>query len=147
MRKDSQSLPGNRYSKNNLSRWSGMEARGNEQGHRSKKMLGRSGNTPNDPDATDLNTTLFAQPALFTVEYALARFWQWLGITPDAIVGHSMGEYVAACVAGVLSLEDALRLIATQLGWSTSLPQGAMLAVTLPRRTCFPYSTLICRLR
>lgn len=103
-----------------------------------KKMLGRSGNTPNDPDATDLNTTLFAQPALFTVEYALARFWQWLGITPDAIVGHSMGEYVAACVAGVLSLEDALRLIATRARLVNDLPQGAMLAVTLPEKDVLP---------
>ena len=67
-----------------------------------------------DPDATNLNRTLFVQPALFTIEYAMARLWQSLGITPDAIVGHSMGEYVAACLAGVMSLEDALRLIAAR---------------------------------
>ncbi len=89
---------------------------------------------PEDPDATNLNTTLFAQPALFTIEYAMARLWQSLGITPDAIVGHSMGEYVAACLAGVLSLEDALRLIATRAKLVNELPQGAMLAVTLPER-------------
>ena len=84
--------------------------------------------------ATELNKTLFAQPALFTVEYALARLWQSLGITPAAMVGHSMGEYVAACLAGVLSLEDALRLIATRARLVNDLPQGAMLAVTLPEK-------------
>ena len=90
-----------------------------------KKMLSRK------TDST-LNQTLFAQPALFTVEYAISRVWQSLGITPDAIIGHSMGEYVAACLAGVMSLEDALRLIATRAKLVNDLPQGAMLAVTLP---------------
>ena len=61
-----------------------------------------------------------------------------LGITPDAIVGHSMGEYVAACLAGVLSLEDALRLIATRAKLVNELPQGAMLAVTLPENELLP---------
>ena len=65
-------------------------------------MLGRRAGAADDQDARTLNTTLFAQPALFTIEYAMTRLWQSLGITPDAIVGHSMGEYVAACVAGVL---------------------------------------------
>lgn len=97
-----------------------------------KKMLGRNSDAPEDQDARNLNTTLFAQPALFTIEYAMTRLWQSLGITPDAIVGHSMGEYVAACLAGVLSLEDALRLVATRAKLVNELPQGAMLAVTLP---------------
>src|SRR5208283_425515 len=97
-----------------------------------KKMLGRSEDAPADPHTTDLNKTLFAQPALFTVEYAMARLWESLGITPAAIVGHSMGEYVAACLAGVLSLEDALGLIAARARLVNALPQGAMLAVNLP---------------
>jgi acyl transferase domain-containing protein/acyl carrier protein len=97
-----------------------------------KKMLGQGGDASEDEDARNLNRTLFAQPALFTIEYALARLWQSLGIKPDAIVGHSMGEYVAACLAGVLSLEDALGLIATRAKLVNELPQGAMLAVTLP---------------
>ena len=75
---------------------------------------------------------------MFTIEYALARLWQSLGITPDAIVGHSMGEYVAACLAGVLSLEDALRLIATRAKLVDELPRGAMLAVTLPENELLP---------
>jgi acyl transferase domain-containing protein len=97
-----------------------------------KKMLGRGGDESEDEETRNLNRTLFAQPALFAIEYALARLWQSLGIAPDAIVGHSMGEYVAACLAGVLSLEDALRLIATRAKLVNELPQGAMLAVTLP---------------
>ena len=79
---------------------------GKSKGIDLKKMLGGQSDAPEDPDATNLNRTLFAQPALFTIEYAMARLWHSLGITPDAIVGHSMGEYVAACLAGVLSLED-----------------------------------------
>ena len=103
-----------------------------------KKMLGRKTDAPEDQDAGNLNKTLYAQPALFTIEYALARLWQSLGITPDAIVGHSMGEYVAACLAGVLSLEDALRLIATRAKLVDELPRGAMLAVTLPENELLP---------
>lgn len=108
------------------------------QGIDLKKMLGRGADAPEGRDAGNLNRTLVAQPALFTVEYAMARLWQSLGITPDAIVGHSMGEYVAACVAGVLSLEDALRLVATRARLVNALPQGAMLAVTLPEAELLP---------
>src|SRR5882672_2303034 len=108
------------------------EMEGKSKGIDLKKMLGRSTDAPDDQDARNLNQTLFAQPALFTIEYAMARLWQSLGVIPDAIVGHSMGEYVAACLAGVLSLDDALRLIATRARLVNELPQGAMLAVTLP---------------
>ena len=105
---------------------------GRSKGVDLKRMLGGKIDAPQDPETARLNTTLFAQPALFTVEYAMARLWQSFGITPDAIVGHSMGEYVAACLAGVLSLEDALWLIATRAKLVNELPQGAMLAVMLP---------------
>ncbi len=61
-----------------------------------------------------------------------------MGVTPDAIVGHSMGEYVAACLADVLSLEDALQLIATRAKLVNELPQGSMLAVMLPEKELLP---------
>ncbi|HSC29466.1 MAG TPA: type I polyketide synthase, partial [Vicinamibacterales bacterium] len=108
-----------------------MKARGTG-GIDLKKMLAPRGDAPEDEEAAQLNCTLYAQPALFTIEYAMARLWQSLGIAPDAIVGHSMGEYVAACLAGVLSLQDALWLIATRARLVNELPRGAMLAVTLP---------------
>jgi acyl transferase domain-containing protein/acyl carrier protein len=104
-----------------------------------KKMLGRQTDEPDDHDAKTLNRTVFAQPALFTIEYAMTCLWQSIGITPDVIVGHSIGEYVAACVAGVFSLDDALRLIATRAKLVNELPQGAMLAVTLPEKELLPF--------
>ena len=103
-----------------------------------KKMLAKSTESTQDPDAIKLNRTRFAQPALFTIEYATARLLQSLGINSDAIVGHSMGEYVAACLAGVFSLEDALRLIAVRASLVDALPQGAMLSVLLPEQELLP---------
>ncbi|HEY7888864.1 MAG TPA: acyltransferase domain-containing protein, partial [Steroidobacteraceae bacterium] len=103
-----------------------------------KRMLGHSADEPPDADTIRLGTTLFSQPALFTIEYAMACQWASLGVTPSAIVGHSMGEYVAACLAGVLSLEDALRLIAVRAKLVNDLPQALMLAVMLPEEELLP---------
>ncbi len=103
-----------------------------------KRMLGRGADEPPDPDTVRLNTTFFSQPALFTIEYAMARQWAALGVAPDAMVGHSMGEYVAACLAGVMSLEDALRLIAVRARLVNELPQAVMLAVMLPEEELLP---------
>ena len=84
--------------------------------------------------ATDAGETLrhtsFAQPALFAVEMGLARLWQSWGIEPDVVLGHSVGQYAAACVAGVFSLEDGARLIAERGRLFGSLPDGGrMVAV------------------
>lgn len=83
-------------------------------------------------DAADrVRQTVIAQPAIFIIEYALADLWRSWGIVPAKMIGHSIGEFVAACIAGVFSLEDALTLLATRGELMQSLPGGAMMAVTL----------------
>jgi phthiocerol/phenolphthiocerol synthesis type-I polyketide synthase E len=82
--------------------------------------------------AETLRDTRFAQPALFTVEYALAELWRSWGIQPAALIGHSVGEFVAAALANVLSLEDALALITRRGQLISALPRGSMLSVMAP---------------
>ena len=81
-----------------------------------------------------LRDTRLAQPAIFVVSHALARTWLYLGVEPSALLGHSVGEFVAACLSGVFSLEDALRLIAERGALMSELPPGGMLAVPLCER-------------
>ena len=81
-------------------------------------------------EESGINQTAITQPALFAIEYALAKLWQSWGVEPDVVMGHSVGEYVAACIAGVFSLEDGLKLVAERGRLMQSLPQnGTMLAV------------------
>lgn len=82
-----------------------------------------------DAAAARLRETAIAQPALFAVECALAQQWMAWGITPFAMIGHSVGEYVAAHLAGVFSLEDALRLVVERGRLMQSMPAGSMMAI------------------
>ncbi len=80
-----------------------------------------------------LRDTRTAQPALFCVEYALAQALMTRGLRPEAMVGHSIGEYVAACLAGIFELPTALRLVCQRGELVSSLPRGEMIAVSAPR--------------
>ncbi len=89
-------------------------------------------------NAEQLNQTQFTQPALFVFGYALAQLWMSWGVRPTAMLGHSVGEYVAACLSGVFSLEDALALVAERARLVQAQPGGVMLAVRLPEADLAP---------
>src|SRR5262249_47446760 len=79
-----------------------------------------------------LDQTRFAQPALFAFNYALAEQWQSWGVRPRAMLGHSVGEFVAACLAGVFSLEAGLTLVTRRAELMQAQPPGGMLSVRRP---------------
>ncbi|MEU8264313.1 MupA/Atu3671 family FMN-dependent luciferase-like monooxygenase [Micromonospora sp. NPDC048999] len=87
-----------------------------------------------DPRRDGLDQTRYAQPALFAVEYALAQLLLDWGVQPDALVGHSLGEYVAACLAGVFDLNDAMQLVAARGRLMHRTGPGRMLAVASPEQ-------------
>nr|WP_315788444.1 acyltransferase domain-containing protein [Fischerella sp. JS2] len=86
-----------------------------------------------------LQQTAIAQPALFVIEYAIAKLCMQWGVRPTAMIGHSIGEYVAATLAGVFSLEDALALVTARGEMMQLLPLGSMLAVPLPEKDVQPF--------
>ncbi|HVY25573.1 MAG TPA: amino acid adenylation domain-containing protein [Polyangiaceae bacterium] len=86
----------------------------------------------NPEQEAELSQTSFAQPALFIVEYALAQQYRALGVQPAALLGHSVGEFVCAVLAGVMPLADAVRLVAERGRRMQAQPRGSMLSVRLP---------------
>ena len=86
-----------------------------------------------DPEQL-IDETAYTQPALFVIEYALARLWQSWGVEPTALLGHSVGEYVAACLAGVFNLEAGLRLVAKRAALMQAMPPNGMMAVIFAER-------------
>jgi phthiocerol/phenolphthiocerol synthesis type-I polyketide synthase E len=83
----------------------------------------------NSPTLQEIHRTLWAQPALFVIEYALAKLWMSWGIVPESMMGYSIGEYVAACLAGVISLDDSLHVLAVRAQKIEALAPGGMLAI------------------
>jgi acyl transferase domain-containing protein len=90
------------------------------------------GTDPSPELVNQMKRTLIGLPALFVIEYATAKLWMSWGIRPQAMIGHSLGEYAAACLAGVFSLEDALSLVVLRGKLFEQLPRGAMLSIPLP---------------
>ena len=109
-----------------------------ETGEDLREILYPPAGTDLDAAASRLRETRWTQPALFALEYALARQWMAWGVAPAAMIGHSIGEYVAACLAGVFPFDDALRLVALRGRLMQEMPRGTMLAVGLAEADVLP---------
>jgi acyl transferase domain-containing protein/thioesterase domain-containing protein len=96
------------------------------------------GNLTSEHVEKQINQTAVAQPALFVIEYALAKLLESWGVRPGAMVGHSIGEYVAACLAGVFDLDSALAIVAARSRFMQEMQPGAMLAVAASEARVFP---------
>jgi acyl transferase domain-containing protein len=105
---------------------------------RSFRTLLQGAREGNSPALQEIHRTLWAQPALFVIEYSLARLWMSWGIVPESMMGYSIGEYVAACLAGVISLEDSLRMLAVRAQKIDALAPGAMLAIAASEAEVHP---------
>lgn len=103
-----------------------------------RQMLRRQ-SEPEDDRTRMLQKTAYAQPILFAIEYALAQLWMSWGIRPQALIGYSLGEYTAACLAGVLDFSSAVTLVAQRAQLIESLPRGAMMAVATSESELRPY--------
>ncbi|MFS4449719.1 beta-ketoacyl synthase N-terminal-like domain-containing protein, partial [Maribacter sp. 2307UL18-2] len=90
-------------------------------------------------DGGKLNETEYTQPALFMIEYSLARLLMSWGVRPDVMIGHSLGEYVAACLSGVFTLEDALRLVVKRGELMQNMEKGSMLGILVSEGDLGPY--------
>ncbi len=95
-------------------------------------LLGRADDTRSADSDDPLGHAPVAHPFLFTVEYALARLLQHWGVTPDLLLGYSLGEYVAATLAGVFTVEDALRVVVERAHLISAVPAGRMVSVAAP---------------
>ncbi|WP_111977551.1 type I polyketide synthase [Algibacillus agarilyticus] len=102
-----------------------------------RAMLGR-GNVAVDPAIEKLNKTLHSQPIVFIIEYALGQLWLSRGVKPSAMIGYSIGEYAAACLSGVINLQDVLKLVTERARMIDSVPAGVMLAVPLSEAQLTP---------
>ncbi len=91
-----------------------------------------------DTGTQQLLQTQNAQPALFVIEYAMAHLWMSWGVSPQGMIGHSIGEYVAACLANVFSLQDVLKIVVARSQLMQSMPKGDMLSVRLPEQEVLP---------
>ena len=104
-----------------------------------KKLMGYT--HEHDADAELINAIQCMLPALFLVEYAIAKLLIQIGIRPDYMIGHSLGEYVAACISGVFSFDDALDLVIKRAALTDTVPEGGMVGVELPENEVRPYLT------
>jgi len=105
-----------------------------------RSLVQRAGQA-NSAALPEIHRTLLAQPALFVIEYALAKLWMSWGIVPESLMGYSIGEYVAACLAGVISLEDSLRMLALRAQSIDRLAPGAMMAIAASEAEIGPMLT------